>query len=237
MTGVDFKLSEHDQGELLIKTPVLFTEYVSGESDRSSVGNLTHLSCRYLNNPEATRNAFDEEGFFRTGDIVRYNGSVYEIEGRAECDCRSSARSPPFIPVWVRIHADPPSPSLVIPTFGGRVSAPKIRKALLDLPEVADGHIFAVPDRKYINHVAALVRLRTGDTHCEDRRALNLATLRRALAQVLTEHELPTLLRLVGDEEDIPQGVSGKLMYAKARDQFFPPESASLPEVEGWAMG
>ncbi|KAJ5770379.1 NRPS-like protein biosynthetic cluster [Penicillium nucicola] len=160
----------------------------------------------YLDNPEATRNAFDDDGFFRTGDIIRYNGSAYEIEGRAECD--------------------------FIPTFGGRVSAPKICKALLDLPEVAEGHIFAVPDPKYVNHVAALVRLHPSTTLCQEGGTLNLTTLRRDLAHSLTEHELPTLLRLVGAMEDVPRGVSGKLMYKKAREQFFPPGSASLPDVE-----
>ncbi|KAJ5481126.1 hypothetical protein N7539_007020 [Penicillium diatomitis] len=37
---------------------------------------------------EATRSAFDQDGFFRTGDIVRYNGSEYVFEGRASCDCK-----------------------------------------------------------------------------------------------------------------------------------------------------
>ncbi|KAJ5834116.1 NRPS-like protein biosynthetic cluster [Penicillium robsamsonii] len=182
--GIDFKLSEGNRGELLVKTPVLFTGY--------------------LDNPKSTCNAFDDEGFFRTGDIVRYNGSVYEIE--------------------------------VIPTFGGRVSAPKISKALLDLPEVAEGHIFAVPDPKYVNHIAALVRLQAGAIDSQERGTLSLAALRRDLAHSLTEHELPTLLRLVGVGEEVPHGVSGKLMYQKARERFFPPESVSLPEVEAWVM-
>ncbi|OQD91116.1 hypothetical protein PENANT_c001G08844 [Penicillium antarcticum] len=183
--GVDFKLSE-GRGELLVRTPVLFTGY--------------------LENPQATSNAFDNDGFFRTGDIISYNGSVYEIEGRAECD--------------------------FIPTFGGRVLAPKIRKALLDIPGVMEGHIFAVPDPKYVNHVAALVRLRGGTTLCQERGMLNLTTLRRDLAHSLTEHELPTLLRLVGAGEEIPQGVSGKLLYQKAREMYFPLDSAYLPEVQ-----
>lgn len=113
---------------------------------------------------------------------------------------------------------------------------PKISKALLELPQVAEGHIFAVPDPKYVNHIAALVRLQAETADFQKRGTLSLAALRRDMAHSLTEHELPTLLRLVRDGEEIPQGVSGKLMYQKAREQFFPPESVALPEVEAWVM-
>ncbi|KAJ5175401.1 NRPS-like protein biosynthetic cluster [Penicillium canariense] len=180
--GVEFKLSGGDKGELLVKTPALF--------------------AGYLDNPEATRKSFDEEGFFRTGDIVRLNG--------------------------------------IIATLGGMVSAPKIREALIGLPEVKEGYIFGIQDQTYVNQVAALVRLQEGRNHCREQCTFDLAHLRRGLAHLLSEHELPTLLRLVTDGEVIPHSVSGKLMYGEARKQFFSmplKEDATLHGVQDWLIG
>lgn len=70
--------------------------FLQGISPATQVESLHDLTCvyRYLDNLKATCNAFDDEGFFRTGDIVRYNGSAYEIEGRVECDCGYSGEFP-----------------------------------------------------------------------------------------------------------------------------------------------
>ncbi|KAF7715917.1 AMP-dependent synthetase/ligase [Penicillium ucsense] len=188
MSGIEVKLSEDGRGELLVKAPTLF--------------------LGYLNNPEATRSAFDQEGFFRTGDIVRYNGSEYVFEGRASCD---------FIATQV-----------------GRVCALKVCQALMGLSEVREGQIFGLADSKCVEHVAALVRVRANSTLCQERAPLNLLNLRQKLASCLLEHELPTVLRILADEEEIPHGDSGKLMYQKARERFFPPGYESQPGVEVW---
>jgi len=45
------------------------------------------VTCgRYINDPEATRKAFDKDGFFTTGDIARKEGDHYFIVGRASVD-------------------------------------------------------------------------------------------------------------------------------------------------------
>ena len=62
--GVDVKIS--DDGELLIKSP--------------------HMFSKYLHDKEATRGAHDAEGWFRTGDICRKEGDYYFIIGRASVD-------------------------------------------------------------------------------------------------------------------------------------------------------
>jgi malonyl-CoA/methylmalonyl-CoA synthetase len=41
----------------------------------------------YLNDETATKDAFDEEGFFKTGDLVRRVGACYFFEGRGDSDC------------------------------------------------------------------------------------------------------------------------------------------------------
>ena len=45
-----------------------------------------HIS--YLDNPEATEAAFDEEGYFRTGDSARLVGSNVVLDGRFKTDCK-----------------------------------------------------------------------------------------------------------------------------------------------------
>jgi acyl-CoA synthetase (AMP-forming)/AMP-acid ligase II len=44
---------------------------------------------RYLFNPRATADAFDENGYYKTGDIGRREGEYYFIMGRASVDSKS----------------------------------------------------------------------------------------------------------------------------------------------------
>ncbi|KAK2745916.1 putative NRPS-like protein biosynthetic cluster [Myotisia sp. PD_48] len=64
--GVIAKLSEGDEGEILIKSP--------------------HMFSKYLYDEEATAKAHDEEGFYKTGDIARREGKNHFIVGRANID-------------------------------------------------------------------------------------------------------------------------------------------------------
>lgn len=66
VSGIDVKLSEGDEGEVLVKSPHMFSEY--------------------LHDPEATARAHNEDGYFRTGDIARREGRYYFIVGRASLD-------------------------------------------------------------------------------------------------------------------------------------------------------
>jgi malonyl-CoA/methylmalonyl-CoA synthetase len=68
--GVDLKLSNGDEGEVLIRNPLLFSKYLADE--------------------EATRNILDEQGYFKTGDIARREGDFYFIQGRASVDILKS---------------------------------------------------------------------------------------------------------------------------------------------------
>ncbi|KAJ5513406.1 NRPS-like protein biosynthetic cluster [Penicillium fimorum] len=66
MPGVTIKLSEGDHGEMLIKSP--------------------HVFSHYLNNPEATKAVLTDDGFYRTGDLVSCEGNDYYFHGRASTD-------------------------------------------------------------------------------------------------------------------------------------------------------
>ena len=48
----------------------------------------------YLNNDEANARAFDEEGYFRSGDVLRRVGNEYVYEGRISTDCACGSLLP-----------------------------------------------------------------------------------------------------------------------------------------------
>lgn len=64
--GVDVKLSEGEEGEVLVRSPFMLS--------------------RYLYDPEATAKAHDTQGYYHSGDIARREGKYYWIVGRASVD-------------------------------------------------------------------------------------------------------------------------------------------------------
>lgn len=46
------------------------------------------ITTSYLGDPEATRAAFDEEGFYKTGDIVELREGEIIFHGRKRDDCK-----------------------------------------------------------------------------------------------------------------------------------------------------
>lgn len=81
------KLSGGDQGEILIKSPTLFLGYVLVPTEWQE--DIYVDLYRYLDNSEATKAAFDEDGYFKTGDIGRWQDEEYILMGRtSECECK-----------------------------------------------------------------------------------------------------------------------------------------------------
>lgn len=64
--GCDIRLSEGDHGEILVKSPGMFS--------------------KYLYDPEATAACHTEDGYYKTGDIARREHGYYWIMGRASVD-------------------------------------------------------------------------------------------------------------------------------------------------------
>ncbi|KAJ4854632.1 AMP-binding enzyme domain-containing protein [Trichoderma breve] len=64
--GLEVKLSNGTEGEILVKSPHMFREY--------------------LYDPVATAAAFTVDGYYKTGDIARSEGDYYFILGRASID-------------------------------------------------------------------------------------------------------------------------------------------------------
>ncbi|KAJ9084135.1 hypothetical protein DSO57_1027508 [Entomophthora muscae] len=102
-------------GEIQIKGPSLFKEY--------------------WNRPEATKEAFTEDGWFKTGDTALLTSSgAFRILGRTSVD--------------------------ILKTGGYKVSALEIEKELSAHPEVLECAVVGVPDAQYGDKVTALVVFR-----------------------------------------------------------------------------
>ncbi|OOQ87248.1 hypothetical protein PEBR_18219 [Penicillium brasilianum] len=114
--GVEMKLSEGKTGEILVKSP--------------------RIMLRYLNNPEATRAAFTEDGFYRTGDMAHMDGDEFIFDGRVSSD-------------FVQVYAY-------------RVPILEVENAVIALPYVAEAAVVAVPDPACANQIGAVIRLRPG---------------------------------------------------------------------------
>ena len=112
--GVDLKLSNGDEGEVLIRTPIMISKYLFDE--------------------EATRNALDEKGYFKTGDIARREGDCYFIQGRASVD--------------------------ILKSGGYKISALDIEREILGLDYVAEVMVVGVDDDEFGQRVAAAIVLR-----------------------------------------------------------------------------
>ena len=87
----------------------------------------------YWGRPEATAEAFDERGFFRTGDCVevRRDGRFFDVLGRISAD--------------------------IVKTGGHKVSALEVEAKLLEHPLVAEVAVVGVPDEAYGEVGSAIV--------------------------------------------------------------------------------
>ncbi|THC88918.1 hypothetical protein EYZ11_011636 [Aspergillus tanneri] len=53
----------------------------------------------YIDDAERTRDAFDDDGYFKTGDLAhRDRDGTYVIDGRASADCRFTRHKACFLP-------------------------------------------------------------------------------------------------------------------------------------------
>ena len=109
-----------------IGKPMLFTEVKLEEMD-GDIGEMfirgPHVSSGYWNNEEATRAAYGEDGFFRTGDLARRDeDGFFYIAGR---------RKEMFISGGVNVYPA------------------EIEAELVSHPNVADASVIAVPDETW----------------------------------------------------------------------------------------
>ncbi|KAH0827233.1 hypothetical protein AYO21_09081 [Fonsecaea monophora] len=185
--GVELKLSEGDEGELLVRSPYMFS--------------------KYLFDTEATRQAHDADGFFKTGDILRREGQYYFVVGRASVD--------------------------IIKSGGYKISAIDVERACFKLPYVSEVAVLGVEDDEFGQRVAAVVALKTPPSNAGagiPPPSLTIERLRADLRGELTPYKLPTLLRVVQGE--IPKGGTGKVQKKILGPQMFPSDWRTHADVQ-----
>lgn len=113
-THEEVDLSSELEGELRVKGPTVFKEY--------------------WKKPEATAKEFDEDGWFKTGDIAQFSNErqSFRIRGRASAD--------------------------IIKSAGYKISALDIERVLLTHPQVHECAVFGMPDEKWGQIVTGLIR-------------------------------------------------------------------------------
>ncbi|CAL1539390.1 unnamed protein product [Lymnaea stagnalis] len=110
--------SEEEIGDLLVRGPSVAKEY--------------------WKKPEATKEAFTKDGWFKTGDTARYKKGVYFIVGRTSVD--------------------------VIKSGGYKISALDVERHLLAHPDIADCAVVGLSDMTWGQKVAAILVLKSGGT-------------------------------------------------------------------------
>jgi malonyl-CoA/methylmalonyl-CoA synthetase len=163
--GIDMRLSNGDEGEVLIKTAITFSNYLFDD--------------------EATRNAVDSEGYFKTGDIARKDeNGFYWILGRASID--------------------------IIKSGGYKLSALDVEREILALPYISEVMVVGVEDEEFGQRVAAAIVLRENI-----KASLSLDEFRGALRSSLAGYKMPTILRIVPELRKNTQGKVIKKVLVK----------------------
>mmetsp|Transcript_38014 Transcript_38014/g.103723 ORF Transcript_38014/g.103723 Transcript_38014/m.103723 type:complete len:388 (+) Transcript_38014:128-1291(+) len=143
-------VADGETGELRLKGPGIFAEY--------------------FNNPEATEKEFDEDGWFKTGDIVQRSmdeeGSPYKICGRASVD--------------------------IIKSGGYKISALDVEREILEHPSIGEVAVVGLEDDTWGEKVVAIVGLAEGAEE------LTLAELREFCGG-MAAYKLPTVLKIMPD--------------------------------------
>ena len=132
----------------------------------------------YWNKPEATAKEFVDGGWFVTGDVAaRDADGCYYIHGRRSVD--------------------------IIKSGGEKVSALEVERELLELPQVAEAAVMALPDNDWGQRVAAVVVL----TERGKKENWALGDMRSEMKKRVAAYKVPTVMKAV---KEIKRNQMGK---------------------------
>jgi fatty-acyl-CoA synthase len=136
----------------------------------------------YYNNPEGTKSAIDSEGWLHTGDLaLRQPDGYYRITGRIrDMICRG----------------------------GENIYPREIEEFLYTHPAVQDVAIVGVPDPKFVEEVAAWIRLKDNAQVTEEE-------IKQYCKANLAHYKVPKYVKFV---TEFPQTVTGKIQKFRIRE-------------------
>lgn len=195
---------------------------------------LTYVGLSYVNDDETTRAAFDNEGFYKTGDYARRIGEQYFFDGRVSCDCkshnivcRSLTNKTDDAHQGIRFH-------------GFKIPVLELEQRLMALPYVSEAYILPVQDHDAGGLAAALIRLQKHKTTKTEYGDIDLRRIRNDLAATkMASSKFPALLRILRDDEQIPSTISSKALKQECLRKYFNisgylPDQYSVDGVEYW---
>jgi fatty-acyl-CoA synthase len=145
----------------------------------------------YFNNPEATREAIDAEGWLHTGDLaVRLPNGYYKITGRIK--------------------------DMVI-RGGENIYPREIEEFLFTHPAVEQASVVGVPDPKYGEELCAWIKLNVGYSATPDgaKQLMTDEDIRQFCRSSLAKYKVPRYVKFV---TAFPQTVTGKIRKFKIRE-------------------
>eukprot|EP00252_Welwitschia_mirabilis_P021551 TRINITY_DN5558_c0_g1_i2.p1 TRINITY_DN5558_c0_g1~~TRINITY_DN5558_c0_g1_i2.p1 ORF type:complete len:510 (+),score=116.96 TRINITY_DN5558_c0_g1_i2:399-1928(+) len=154
------------EGELCVKSPSMF--------------------AGYWKNPEATKDSFGDDGFFRTGDTVKIdNDGYYSILGRTNVD--------------------------ILKVGGYKLSALEIEAVLLDHPKISECAVLGLPHEDYGEIVCAVLVVGEEDkkeTASSSKPHISLQDIQSWTRDKLAPYKVPQKIYVW---ESLPRNAMGKV--------------------------
>jgi fatty-acyl-CoA synthase len=154
-----------------------------GDNEQGELCTRGHgVMLGYYNMPEATAAAIDPEGWLHSGDLaLRLPNGCYRITGRIkDMICRG----------------------------GENIYPREIEEFLYTHPAVENVAVFGIPDPRFVEDVAAWIKLRAGQSATEE-------DIRAFCKQSLAHYKVPRHVRFV---QEFPQTVTGKIQKFRMRE-------------------
>jgi acyl-CoA synthetase len=180
MTGVEIRLVDDDGA------PV-----VPGEAgEAGEIWSRGPDLCLGYTDPTLTAAAFDDDGWYRTGDM-----GIVDPEG--------------FLTITDRVND-------VIIRGGENISAAEVEEAIGALPQIAEVAVVAAPDERLGEHACAVIRLAPGLDSRTD--SITLRTINAELERIgLARQKWPEEIMIV---RDFPRTPAGKVRKMDLRRQL-----------------
>ena len=127
------------------------------------------LFAGYWGRPDASKQSFDDEGYFLTGDTAQVEPETgyYKLLGRTSVD--------------------------IIKSGGYKISALDIESVLLDHPDIKECAVLGIPDPEYGERIAAVITCKRAD----DCQSLTLAELKQWTSSRLAPYQTPSRLEIL----------------------------------------